>query len=122
MHGSMTEAQLIDLAIDPDQRERYHLLLGNPKKRAKLLDKLNHSVPLYPARTTIYRKFAEAVAAAGVPPRALVYLMSDIKGLDRQTLPFADAVARMVEAGWEHWWGCRKTWLSITVSATSVRL
>jgi hypothetical protein len=96
----VNEDQLIDLVIDADHKARYRLLLQNPKKRRKILDRLNHSPALNPARTRWFSSFAKALRQLDVAPDTPVYLLSDISHLDGKTVPFCEAIEQVPRGEW----------------------
>ena len=96
----MDENILISLAIDRSQRARYRELLSNPKKRGKLLDKLNHNPPLDERWTTWYPSFTKAINAVQVHPTTEVYLLSDAADLDGKRMTFSEAIEEVPSAGW----------------------
>ncbi len=96
----LDEGTLINLAIAPDARSRYRMLLGNPKKRAKLLDMLNHKPRLDPRYTTWFKSLEDAIDAMSVPVDTQVYVVSDIGKIDGATLSLGDAIEEMILGGW----------------------
>ena len=96
----MDENTLISLAIERSQRARYRELLSNPKKRVRLLDKLNHSPPLDERWTTWYSSFTKAINAVEIRPTTEVFLLSDAAELDGKTMPFSKAIEEVPSAGW----------------------
>lgn len=96
----MDEGTLISLAIERSQRDRYRELLKEPKKRARLLDKLNHTPPLDERLTEWFPKFSKALEAIRVEPTTQVYLLSAARDIDGQVMTFQEAVEAVPRAGW----------------------
>ena len=96
----MDEAAIISLAIEQASRARYRLLLANPAKRRRLLDKLNHQPPLDPRFTKWFRSFHHALAEVAVPSSTRVYLLSAAPRLDRRATTFGEAIVDVPAEGW----------------------
>jgi len=96
----LKEDALISLAIQRTARARYRNLLANPKKRRRLLDKLNHSPPLDERYTTWFSSFTAALAHADVAPATRVYLLSASDALDGKEMTLGQAVVEVPTQGW----------------------
>ena len=96
----MAEEQLIQLAIDRSQRQRFRDQLAQTKKRGRLLDSLNHRPPLEAQRTTWFSSFTKAAREVMVPANTSVLLLSASEELDGRTMPWAEAVEAVPMAGW----------------------
>ena len=87
------EDRTIDAFVLRPKRARYRELLGNPKKRGRILGRLNHTPDLDP-------RFVQALPGSTDDPDVLrqhgsperVYLISCTRELDGQTLPLDEAV------------------------------
>jgi hypothetical protein len=87
------EEQLIRIFVDKEARERYSMLLGNPKRRAKILDSLNHSPRFEPGCFHVLPSTTDVPALLrrlGSPEE--VYLISDVRRLDGKMMPLDEAV------------------------------
>ena len=91
----MNEEIIIALAIERSLRSRYRELLSNPKKRFKLLDKLNHNPPLDSRFTTWFSSFDKAVATINVDPMKKVFILSADADIDGKTMTFQDAIEQV---------------------------
>ena len=95
------ESKTVDAFIVKQKRERYRSFLANPKKRVRLLDRLNHSPDLDP-------RFAEPLAKDADVPAILrehgspkqVYIISCAGAIDGRTLPLDEAVRETEAHGW----------------------
>lgn len=83
-----------------EKQQRYIQMLGNPQKRNKILDRLNHWRDVDP------RFFKQVPNSTDIPSllRQLgspegVYIISDVKSLDGRTLPLDQATKKIDEAG-----------------------
>ena len=85
------EISFISSFIIPERRKRYLSLLGNPKRRGKVLNRLNHSqdVDLSRARQVPPRCAAECLAVLLEQMGAgdTCYVIADTSDMDGQTLP-----------------------------------
>jgi len=96
----MNEDSIIALAIEQSSRKRYRSQLSNPKKRHKILDKLNHNPPLDSRYTKWFSSFQEAVKSTNVKPLIDVYILSAAKEIDGKTMPFKKAIEEVPFYGW----------------------
>lgn len=96
----MNEETIISFAIDRSSRSRYREGLSNPKKRAKLLDKLNHNPPLDTRYTTWYSSFKKAVESIKVDPKREVFILSDSQEIDGKSIPYEEAISEVPRYGW----------------------
>jgi hypothetical protein len=92
------EIGFVSSFIIPERRERYLCLLGNPKRRSKVLNRLNHSqdVDLSLARQLPSGCVAESVAVLLEKKGAgeTCYVIADASDMDGQTLPLREALWR----------------------------
>ena len=92
------EIGFVSSFIIPERRERYLSLLGNPKRRGKVLNRLNHShdVDLSRAQQVPNGFITESLAALleslGAGPTC--YVIADASDMDGQTLPLREALWR----------------------------
>jgi hypothetical protein len=92
------EAGFVSAFIIPERRKRYLTLLGNPKRRGKVLNRLNHSQdidfslarPEAPACDT--ESLAALLESLGAGPTC--YVIADASDMDGQTLPLREALCR----------------------------
>ena len=92
------EIAFVSSFIIPERRERYLSLLGNPKRRGKVLNRLNHSqdVNLSLARQVRSGCDAESLAVLLEQMGAgeTCYVIADASDMDGQTLPLKEALWR----------------------------
>jgi hypothetical protein len=92
------ETGFVSAFIIPERRERYPTLLGNPKRRGKVLDRLNHAqdIDWSLARKVSHGFITESLAALleslGAGPTC--YVIADASDMDGQTLLLREAVWR----------------------------
>jgi hypothetical protein len=96
----MDDETIISLAIEKSQRARYRELLANPKKRHRLLDKLNHNPPLEPKHVEWFTSFVKALNVIHVNELAKVYILSDASEIDGKTMSFKEAIVEVLSHGW----------------------
>ncbi len=90
------ETGFVSAFIIPERRERYLTFLGNPKRRGKVLNRLNHSqdIAFSLARPVPHSFLTEFLAASleslGAGPTC--YVIADASDMDGQTLPLREAV------------------------------
>ena len=96
----MNDDTVISLAIERSSRSRYREGLAKPKKRMKLLDKLNHCPPLDLRYTKWFTSFDKAIDSINVNPNAQVYILSDSKEIDGQHMTYEDAISEVPFHGW----------------------
>jgi|GEM_PF-3155151 len=96
----MDENIIISFVIERTQRVRYREHLTNPKKRGRVLDKLNHSPPLDERWTTWYSSLKKAINSIQVSPDKEVYVLSAAKEIDGKIMPFMEAVEKIQYFGW----------------------
>lgn len=104
MPNAQLEASFVEEFIQAERRDRYRLLLGSPKRRKEILDRLNHNLDYISS-------FAHAIAGSlhfpdqvrrllnerGVRDTDPVYIISNSIDLDAQTLPMREAVERVLQ-------------------------
>jgi hypothetical protein len=92
------EIGFVSSFIIPERRERYLSLLGDPKRRGKLLNRLNHSqdVDLSLARPVPSGCAAESLAVLLEKMGAgeICYVIADASDMDGQTLPLRETCWR----------------------------
>ena len=92
------EIAFVSSFIIPERRERYLSLLGNPKRRGKVLNRLNHSqdVDLSLARQMPPGCIGESLAVLLEQMGAgeTCYVIADASDMDGQTLPLREALWR----------------------------
>jgi hypothetical protein len=79
--------------IIPARRDRYASLLGNPKKRREVLDRLNHCHdfdPRYATAVPSSADVAKLLRSCGAPPTC--HVISDHKPIDGQEMQLDEAV------------------------------
>ena len=87
------EEALVDAFIVPAKRERYKALLASRRRRAKLLDGLNHCRDLDPRYATEIASSTDVVAllrSRGAPETC--HLISDAKALDGKQMALREAI------------------------------
>lgn len=95
----MNDETIISFVFDKQQRSRWRTLLANPKKRAWILDKLEHNPPLDEKNTTWYKTLTKATNDLKVSPSSIVYLMSGFPELDQKDMSWAEAIEKVPQAG-----------------------
>lgn len=95
------EEAFVKAFIVQEKRERYSQLLANPKRRAKVLGTMYHSLDVIPARMLLIANAdhsAEAVERLlrqkGAGPAC--YLISPERDLDQREMPLREAVAKLI--------------------------
>src|SRR4051812_29884436 len=86
--------------IVPAKRDRYATLLGNAKKRGRILDGLNHCHDFDPRYATALPSTADVPAllrAHGAT--AACQVISDCREIDGRTMPIEDAVREAEASG-----------------------
>lgn len=88
------EHAFVTAFIVAERRERYLTLLSNPKRRAKILNRLNHHLDFNRSLATELGygspdSLAEFLEAKGA--KATCYVIADNRKLDGQELPLAEA-------------------------------
>ena len=90
------ESAFVSTFIVPERRERYLTLLGNPKRRGKIFNRLNHShdIDLSLARPVTPGCSSDFLAALlesiGAGPTC--YAIADASDMDGQILPLRETV------------------------------
>lgn len=101
------EEAIVRAFILRERQERYLALLGNPRRRKKALDTLNHAVPLDPRFMTHISgglDVAEVLRARGAPDAC--YVLSAIAEIDGCELPLEEAVREAEVRFWGTIIGC----------------
>lgn len=89
-----------------DKRDRWRLLLNDPRKRSAALGKLNHMSDLDPACVTWMKREKDIVDLLKKEEKekgrvaVTVYVMTLDSELDGQTMPLDEAVEKVVQSGW----------------------
>jgi len=95
------EEKTISYFIIKDIRRTYRTDLDIPKRRRKLLDRLNHCIDLNPSYTQWVENDADIVGILkkeGSPQQ--VYIISDDEELDGQTMSLDNAIRRTFGCFW----------------------
>ncbi|MEP3278192.1 MAG: hypothetical protein ABJN26_15350 [Stappiaceae bacterium] len=99
------EAKFVDAFVTKSKRSRYKTLLKNPKKREKILGRLNHNPDLdfsHCNPRTGMRAYSselmEKLSAYHLEPQC--WLLSFDSELDRKLLPLNEAVEAICSAFW----------------------
>ena len=101
------EEALVDAFIVPAKRERYKALLASRRRRAKLLDGLNHCRDLDPRYATEIASSTDVVAllrSRGAPETC--HLISDAKALDGKQMALREAIDEVETRLWGTLIGC----------------
>ena len=101
------EQALVDAFIVPRKRDRYRSFLANEKRRAKILDELNHLHDLDHRYATNVPSGTDVVAllrAHGAPRKC--HVISDITALDGREMLLEDAVREAEQGIWGTLLGC----------------
>ena len=96
----MNEDSIISLVIEQSSRKRYRSQLSNPKKRYKILDKLNHNPPLDSRYTKWFSSFHKAVQSTNINPSIVVCILSAATEIDGKRMPFRKAIEEVPFYGW----------------------
>lgn len=94
------EDKMVDTFVLKEKRDRYRILLGSPKKRMTLLDRLNHTPDLEPRLMRLLPSSTSVpveLRRLGSPTE--VYLISATRRLDGKMLPLEDAIRQIEENG-----------------------
>jgi hypothetical protein len=104
LHAS--ELAFIEAFIAEERRERYRMLLANPRRRREILDRLNH-VLLDDLRADVRREPLTGATAEGLSKRLwsqgapdTVHLISDDGSLDGRDMPLGDALRDLLTTDW----------------------
>lgn len=95
------EEAIIRAFITPARRTRWLESLASAKRRARMLDHLNHCRDLDERYATLLPSNTDVVAllrSRGAAP--MCYVLSDTKEIDGQMLPLAEAVSAAELGGW----------------------
>jgi hypothetical protein len=101
------EEALVDAFIVPEKRERYKTFRANPKRRAKLLDGLNHCRDLDPRYATEIPSGTDVVSLLrkrGAPERC--HVISDVTELDGREMALQEAIDETESHMWGTLIGC----------------
>lgn len=103
MHNTEREEAFVKAFIVPERRERYRLMLTNPKRRHKFLDSLNHMrdfTPLWVRQIPGGLHTPEGVIRLlndrNIKNSDAVYSFSDVSELDGQSLPMQQALEQVL--------------------------
>ncbi len=105
MRDADEENAFVEAFIAQNRRERYKTLLANAKKRAKILDRLNHNVwdfdsmRAHPITSQLLgdKTLEEFLIAQGAKRGQNVYIISDSRKLDGLHLPLSQAIAEIYQ-------------------------
>jgi hypothetical protein len=95
------EEAIIRAFITPARRTRWLESLASAKRRARMLDHLNHCRDLDERYVTLLPSNTDVVAllrSRGAP--AMCYVLSDTKEIDGQMLPLPEAIGTVEMGGW----------------------
>ncbi len=92
------ETSFVSAFIIPERQDRYLMLLGNPKRRGKALNRLNHArdIDSSLARPVPSGWAAESLAVLleNLGAGGTCYAIADASDMDGQTLPLREALWR----------------------------
>jgi len=103
------EEAIIRAFITPARRKRWLESLASAKRRARMLDRLNHCRDLDERYATLLPSNTDIVAllrSRGAPE--ICYVLSGTKEIDGQMLPLAEAVWAAELGGWGTILSCTK--------------
>lgn len=99
------EAKFVDAFVLKSKRSRYKKLLRDPRKRFKILDRLNHNADLdfshgveLAGRETLPALLIQKLSTYDIDDQC--WLISDDSNLDCKLLPTREAAELTVEADW----------------------
>lgn len=102
---SYWEAKFVDVFVLEAKRSRYKKLLRNPRKRGKILDRLNHNADLdfsqgveLIGKEAFSAQLIEKLLAYDIDEEC--WLISDDSDLDCKLLPMREAAELTAEANW----------------------
>ncbi len=102
------EETLVSAFIVPAKRERYRTLLAHPKRRARILEGLNHCHDFDPRYATPIASNTPCIAALlrsrGAPE--VCHVISDISTLDGREMRLEDAISDAEMGGFGTVIGC----------------
>lgn len=100
------ENAFIETFILSERRERYRLLLANPKRRSEQLGRLNHALDYIaslaqeiPSNRHNVEDVARLLHKRGMKDSDIVYIFSDVRELDGLHLPLRQALEKVLDAG-----------------------
>src|SRR5260221_7594345 len=102
MDRSEIEARVVRAFVAPERKERYLEGLSNPKRRSKILDRLNHHIddidsryrmPLPPERHSP-AAVEELLRSRGAP--SVCYVMSSWSRLDGREMQLGEALSDVI--------------------------
>lgn len=103
--GIFWEAKFVDAFVTKPKRSRYKRFLSDPRKREKILDRLNHNADLdfsqcveLTGRQTSADQLVQRLSTYDV--EAQCWLISDDSELDGELLPLREAVELTAGANW----------------------
>ena len=107
MRNAQQEDAFIEAFIVSERRERYRFMLANTTRRRQFLDRLNHMLDFIPSLAqqipgNLHNPagVARLLNERGVQDSDAVYVFSDVKELDGQSLSMLQAVERVLEFDW----------------------
>jgi len=96
----VNEDILISLAIERELRGRYREGLANPKKRKRLLGKLNHTPPLDPRCTKWFSTFDKAIRTISIDSKTNVFILSYEEEIDGCCMSYKEAISIVPHYAW----------------------
>jgi hypothetical protein len=106
MPDAEQENAFIETFLVPERRERYKQLLSNPKRRADILDRLNHNLDFLPSLAFSIpggqhnaAGIARLLNERGIRDSDNVYIFPDVRELDGLWLPMRQAIEEVKQAG-----------------------
>jgi hypothetical protein len=99
---SLWEAKFVDTFILTEKRSRYKTLLSNPRKRNKILDRLNHNADLDFKKATEVKPYVSTLMKAleGYVIDDYCWMISDHPDIDGRNLPTSEAIELTIDATW----------------------
>ncbi len=99
---SLWEVKFVDAFVLKQKRSRYKALLSNPRKRNKILDRLNHNADLDFGKAIEIEPLITTLNGAleGYRVGDHCWMISDHSELDGQLLPTSQAIELMIDATW----------------------
>jgi hypothetical protein len=104
MPDSHHEHSFVEAFIVPERRDRYKLLLANPKRRRAFLNRLNHNLDFIPSLAQLIpgnqhsvEGVAKLLRQRGMRSNDIVYVFSDMRDIDGLLLPLREALEKVID-------------------------
>ncbi len=99
---SLWEAKFVDAFVLKQKRSRYKTFLSNPRKRNKILDRLNHNADLNFDKAIEIKPLIKTLTKVleGYKIENYCWMISDHSEFDGQLLPTSQAIELTVDATW----------------------